>query len=77
MKTYLGAQTQKVQGQAEPQEQPRKARFPDIYRGNFHMDCYRFCQQCEDYFETAGAKGSNWIPFTALFLRGGVTQQGL
>ena len=38
------------------------------------MDCYRFCQQCEDHFETAGASGPNRIPFAALFLRGSVVQ---
>ena len=41
------------------------------------MDCYRFCQQCKDYFEIAGAKRPNRIPFAALFLRGSVTQQWL
>ena len=75
MKTYLEAQTQTAQGQAEPREQPLKARFPDLYWGNSHMDCYRFCQQCEDHFEMAGGKGSNRIPFAASFLRGGVTQR--
>ena len=32
--------------QAEPQEQPLKACFPNIYDRNSHMDCYHFCQQC-------------------------------
>ena len=75
MKAYLEAQ---VPGQTEvdpePCEQSLKARFPDLYYGNSHMDCYRFCQQCKDHFETAGAKGPNRIPFAALFLRGSVTQ---
>ena len=39
------------------------------------MDCYRFCQQFKDHFETAGAKRRNRIPFAASFLRGLVTQQ--
>ena len=39
------------------------------------MDCYRFCQQCEDHFETAGASGPNRIPFAASFLRGSVVQR--
>ena len=38
------------------------------------MDCYRFCQQYEDHFETAGASGPNRILFAALFLRGSVVQ---
>ena len=39
------------------------------------MDCYRFCQQCEDHFETAGASKPNRIPFAALFLRWSVVQR--
>ena len=53
-------------------ETPReklKARSPDVYRGKSHMDCYNFCQQCEDYFATAGATGPTRIPFAASFLR--------
>ena len=61
------------QGQAqtqgsEPQEKPLKAHFPELYWGNSHQDCYRFYQQCKDYFGTAGVKGSNCIPFAASFL---------
>ena len=33
------------------------------------MDCYNFCQQCEDYFATAGATGPTRISFAASFLR--------
>ena len=50
-------------------EKPLKARSPDVYRGKSHMECYNFCQQCEDHFATAGAKGPNRIPFAASFLR--------
>ena len=46
-----------------------KARSPDVYRGKSHMDYYNFCQQCEDYFATAGATGPTQIPFAASFLR--------
>lgn len=60
---------------AGPREQPLKARFPDLYYGNSHMDCYRFCQQCEDHFETAGANGPNRILFAASFFRGTVVQR--
>ena len=74
IKAYLEAQVPgRTEVDSEPREQPLKARFPDLYYGNSHMDCYRFCQQCKDYFETAGAKGPNRIPFAALFLRGSVT----
>ena len=53
-------------------KQPPKARFPNLCYGNSHMDCYRFYQQYEDHFETAGASGPNRIPFAASFLRGSV-----
>ena len=33
------------------------------------MECYHFCQQCEDHFATAGATGFNRTPFAASFLR--------
>ncbi len=52
-----------------PRERPLKAWFPEVYTGENHMDCYNFCQQCEDHFATAGAKGPNRIPFAASFLR--------
>ena len=66
---------QQLQANSAPREQPLKARFPDLYYGNSHLDCYRFCQQCEDHFETAGANGPNRIPFAASFLRGAMVQQ--
>ena len=53
-----------------PRESPLKARFLDLYYGKSHMDCYQFCQQCEDHFETAGATGPNRVSFAASFLRG-------
>ncbi len=46
-----------------------KAKTLNIYRGRSHMECYNFCQQCEDHFATCGAIGSNQIPFVATFLR--------
>ena len=51
-----------------PREKPLKARSPDVYCVKSHMECYNFCQQCEDHFATAGAKSPNRIPFTAFFL---------
>ena len=50
-----------------------KARFPDLYHGESHMESYHFCQQCEDHFATAGATGSNRTPFAASFLRGRIS----
>ena len=46
-----------------------KARSVDVYCGKSHMECYNFCQQCENYFATTGTKGPNRIPFAASFLR--------
>ncbi len=33
------------------------------------MECYNFCQQCEDHFATCGTTGPNRIPFAVSFLR--------
>ena len=78
MKAYLEAQ---VPGRTEvdpkPCKQPLKARLPDLYYGNSHMDYYRFCQHCEDHFKIAGAKRPNKILFADSFLHGSVTQQWL
>ncbi len=46
-----------------------KAKTPDVNRGRFHMECYNFCQQCEDHFATCRATGPNQIPFAASSLR--------
>ena len=52
----------------EPKELPLKARFPDLYFGKSYLDCYWFCQQCEDHFERARANGDNRTPFADSFL---------
>ena len=41
----------------------------NIYCRKSHIDCYNFCQQCENYFDTAGATGPTRILFAAFFLR--------
>ena len=72
MKVFM--ETTQAQAQAtEPRERPLKARTPETYSGKSHMDCYHFCQQCEDYFETSGATGMNRTPFAATFLRGAIS----
>ena len=48
---------------------PLKTRNLDLYYGNSHMECYHFCQQCEDHFETVGAKGHKRVPFATSFLK--------
>lgn len=47
---------------------PLKARNPDLYYGNLHIECYYSCQQCEE-IELAGAKGHKRVPFAATFLK--------
>ena len=58
---------------AEPRQdvsdRPLKARNPDLYYGNSHIESYHFCQQCEDHFETVGAKGHKRVPFATSFLK--------
>ena len=81
MKDYLENQNQN-QNQASPSipiqvelwEQPLKAQFPNLYYENFHLDCYCFCQQYNDHFDTVGANGPNCILFVASFLPGLVVQ---
>ncbi len=46
-----------------------KAKSLDVYCGRSHIECYNFCQQCEDHFVTCGATGPYRIPFAASFLR--------
>ena len=63
-----------TQAQAtEPRERPLKARTPETYSGKSHIDCYHFCQQCEDYFKTSGATEMNCTLFAAIFLRGSIS----
>lgn len=47
MESFIQGQGQ-TKAHPEPRERPLKARFPDLYYGKSHMDCYHFCQQCED-----------------------------
>ncbi len=50
-------------------DRPLKPRNPDLYYGNLHMECYYFCQQCEDHFEVARSLGHKRVLFTAGFLK--------
>ena len=73
MKVFMETMQAQAQALAEPWERPLKARSPKIYSGKSHMDCYYFCQQCEDYFEISGATRMNCTPFTAIFLCGAIS----
>ena len=46
-----------------------KAKTLDVYYNRSHIECYNFCQLCEEYFTTCGATESNQIPFAAFFLQ--------
>ena len=72
MRAYLGSNQGPRQPPAE-RERSLKAKVPEVYYSKSHMDCYHFCQQCEDHFETAGATGNNRTPFAASFLRGNIS----
>ena len=70
MKVFMKMTQAQAQAIAEPRERPLKARTPKTYSGKSYMDCYHFCQQCEDYFKISGAIGMNRTPFAATFLHG-------
>ncbi len=48
---------------------PLKPRNPDLYYGHLYMECYYFCQQCNDHFEVAGSLGHKRVLFAAGFLK--------
>ena len=77
LRTYMDIVKNQAQVQApvqipaplvEPKKQSLKAYFPDLYFKKLYLDCYRFCQQCEDHPDTARANGDNHIPFATSFL---------
>ncbi len=39
------------------------------------MECYYFCQQCEDHFKVAGSLGHKRVPFAAGFLKDRILNQ--
>ena len=67
---YTEADLQRILKVCLEAKGPQEGPFPDLYFGKSHMECYQFCQQCEDYFDTAGAKDNNRTLFAASFLRG-------
>ena len=69
LKSFVkGQEYGQLQTSFTPCKQPLKTRFPNLYYGNSHLDCYCFCQQCKDYFKTAGANRPNWVSFATSFL---------
>ena len=69
IKVFMETMQAQAQALAEPQERPLKAKTPETYSRKSYMDCYHFCQQCEDYFKTSSTTGINRTPFAATFLR--------
>ena len=73
-KKFMKAYLETNQGPRQPaRKQTFKAKIPKIYYDKSHMDCYHFCQQCKDDFETTGATGFNRTPFAVFFLRGNIS----
>ena len=73
MKVFMETTQAQAQALTEPRERLLKAKTPETYSGKSHMDCYYFCQQCEDYFETLDATGMNCTLFAATFLHGPIS----
>ena len=73
MKAFVESTQAWDQEQTEPRKRPLKARFPETYSGKSHIDCYHFCQQCEDHFETSSATKMNYTPFAVSFLHGTIS----
>ena len=70
-KQFMRAYLESNQGPKQPpaeRERSFKAKVPEVYYGKSNIDCYYFCQQCEDHFQTAEATGTNQTPFAASFL---------
>ena len=74
IKAYLESNKRPRQPPAE-REQSFKAKVPKVYYGKLYMDCYHFCQQCKDHFETAKATGTNRTPFATSFFCGSISVQ--
>ena len=71
-KQFMGAYLESNQEPRQPPAERKrffKAQVPKVYYGKSHMDCYYFCQKCEDHFETPETTGNNPTLFAAFFLR--------
>ena len=44
-----------------------------MYWDKSHMECYHFCQQCENHFKISGATGINRTLFATSFFRGSIS----
>ena len=57
MKVFIETTQTQAQALVEPRERPLKARTPETYSKKSYMDCYHFCQQCEDYLRLQAPLG--------------------
>ena len=73
IKVFMKIMQAQAQVLVKPQKSSLKARTLEIYWGKSHIECYHFCQQCKNYFETFGAIGTNYTLFVTLLLRGSIS----
>ena len=75
-KKFMKAYLESNQGPGQPLvecERLLKAKISKVYYSKSHIDCYHFCQQCQDHFETAGATRINRTSFTVFFFCGNLS----
>ena len=76
LKKFMKAYLETNQGPKQPErKRTLKAKVLEVYYGKSHIDCYHFCQQCEDYFETIGATGFNQTPCATFFLHENISMR--
>ena len=73
MKVLMKMTQTQAQTLAKLRKQLLKAWTLEIYWGKSYMECYHFCQQCEDYFKTFGTTGMNHTPFKTSFFHGSIS----
>ncbi len=52
-----------------------KSKNLNLYHNNLYMECYYFCQQCEDHFEVAISLDHKYVSFAAGFLKDHILNQ--
>lgn len=58
-----------IETRKETSDRRLKARNPDLYYGNSHLEYYLFVQQCELHFTTARVKSQKHMYFAPFFLK--------
>ena len=67
MKAYFES-NQEPRQPPKKRKQSLKAKVLDVYYGKLQIDCYYFCQQYEDHFETSRVTETNRTLFAVFFL---------